>query len=147
MTHDLFQVFGNTFHFHVEEIVISDLQGGRFLPRLLCPMVWRNMRLTLAQRCYCHRLAIWFTNFHVWKHFSRSGYRTHRSRRRGRARTHRKERDKSQSEEREKKKNQLQVVRKVRKIWRITVLTSSMSCWKKPLRMKITSVRPSCAMS
>ena len=35
MTHDLFKAFGNTFHFHVEEIVISDLKEGVFFAKIV----------------------------------------------------------------------------------------------------------------
>jgi bifunctional DNase/RNase len=35
MTHDLFLAFGNTFHFHVEEIVISDLKEGVFFAKIV----------------------------------------------------------------------------------------------------------------
>jgi bifunctional DNase/RNase len=35
MTHDLFRAFGNTFHFHVEEIVISDLKEGVFFAKIV----------------------------------------------------------------------------------------------------------------
>lgn len=36
MTHDLFKAFANNFHFHVEEIVISDLKEGVFFAKLVC---------------------------------------------------------------------------------------------------------------
>jgi bifunctional DNase/RNase len=36
MTHDLFKSFSNTFHFHVEEIVISDLKEGVFFAKIVC---------------------------------------------------------------------------------------------------------------
>jgi uncharacterized protein len=36
MTHDLFKSFANTFHFHVEEIVISDLKEGVFFAKVVC---------------------------------------------------------------------------------------------------------------
>lgn len=36
MTHDLFKSFANTFHFHVEEIVISDLKEGVFFAKIIC---------------------------------------------------------------------------------------------------------------
>lgn len=36
MTHDLFKAFANTFHFHVEEIVISDLKEGVFFAKIVC---------------------------------------------------------------------------------------------------------------
>ena len=36
MTHDLFKSFANTFHFHVEEIVISDLKEGVFFAKIVC---------------------------------------------------------------------------------------------------------------
>jgi uncharacterized protein len=36
MTHDLFKSFANTFHFHVEEIVISDLKEGVFFAKIAC---------------------------------------------------------------------------------------------------------------
>jgi uncharacterized protein len=36
MTHDLFKSFANSFHFHVEEIVISDLKEGVFFAKVIC---------------------------------------------------------------------------------------------------------------
>jgi len=36
MTHDLFKSFSNSFHFHVEEIVISDLKEGVFFAKIVC---------------------------------------------------------------------------------------------------------------
>jgi bifunctional DNase/RNase len=36
MTHDLFKSFANTFHFHVEEIIISDLKEGVFFAKIVC---------------------------------------------------------------------------------------------------------------
>lgn len=36
MTHDLFKSFSNAFHFHVEEIIISDLKEGVFFARIVC---------------------------------------------------------------------------------------------------------------
>jgi len=36
MTHDLFKSFANAFHFHVEEIVISDLKEGVFFAKIIC---------------------------------------------------------------------------------------------------------------
>ena len=36
MTHDLFKSFSNSFHFHVEEIVISDLKEGVFFAKIIC---------------------------------------------------------------------------------------------------------------
>lgn len=36
MTHDLFKSFANSFHFHVEEIIISDLKEGVFFARIVC---------------------------------------------------------------------------------------------------------------
>ena len=36
MTHDLFKSFANSFHFHVEEIVISDLKEGVFFAKIIC---------------------------------------------------------------------------------------------------------------
>lgn len=36
MTHDLFKSFATTFHFHVEEIVISDLKEGVFFAKIVC---------------------------------------------------------------------------------------------------------------
>ena len=36
MTHDLFKAFANSFHFHVEEIVISDLKEGVFFAKIVC---------------------------------------------------------------------------------------------------------------
>jgi bifunctional DNase/RNase len=35
MTHDLFRSFGNSFHFHVEEIIISDLKEGVFFAQVV----------------------------------------------------------------------------------------------------------------
>ena len=35
MTHDLFKAFGNMFHFHVEEILISDLKEGVFFGKIV----------------------------------------------------------------------------------------------------------------
>jgi uncharacterized protein len=35
MTHDLFKAFGNMFHFHVEEIIISDLKEGVFFGKII----------------------------------------------------------------------------------------------------------------
>ena len=36
MTHDLFKSFANTFHFHVEEVIISDLKEGVFFAKIVC---------------------------------------------------------------------------------------------------------------
>ena len=36
MTHDLFKAFSNSFHFHVEEILISDLKEGVFFAKIIC---------------------------------------------------------------------------------------------------------------
>lgn len=36
MTHDLFKSFANAFHFHVDEIVISDLKEGVFFAKIIC---------------------------------------------------------------------------------------------------------------
>lgn len=36
MTHDLFKSFANSFNFHVEEIVISDLKEGVFFAKIAC---------------------------------------------------------------------------------------------------------------
>jgi len=36
MTHDLFKSFSNAFHFHVEEIIISDLKEGVFFAKIVC---------------------------------------------------------------------------------------------------------------
>lgn len=36
MTHDLFKSFANSFNFHVEEILISDLKEGVFFARIVC---------------------------------------------------------------------------------------------------------------
>lgn len=36
MTHDLFKSFSNTFHFHVDEIIISDLKEGVFFAKIVC---------------------------------------------------------------------------------------------------------------
>lgn len=36
MTHDLFKSFANSFHFHVDEIVISDLKEGVFFAKVVC---------------------------------------------------------------------------------------------------------------
>jgi bifunctional DNase/RNase len=36
MTHDLFKSFANSFHFHVDEIVISDLKEGVFFAKIVC---------------------------------------------------------------------------------------------------------------
>ena len=36
MTHDLFKSFASTFHFHVEEIVISDLKECVFFAKIVC---------------------------------------------------------------------------------------------------------------
>jgi bifunctional DNase/RNase len=36
MTHDLFKSFANSFHFHVDEIIISDLKEGVFFAKIIC---------------------------------------------------------------------------------------------------------------
>jgi len=36
MTHDLFKSFASSFHFHVEEIIISDLKEGVFFAKIVC---------------------------------------------------------------------------------------------------------------
>lgn len=36
MTHDLFKSFANSFHFMVEEIIISDLKEGVFFAKIIC---------------------------------------------------------------------------------------------------------------
>lgn len=36
MTHDLFKSFANSFHFHIEEIMISDLKEGVFFAKIVC---------------------------------------------------------------------------------------------------------------
>lgn len=36
MTHDLFKSFANSFHFLVEEIIISDLKEGVFFAKIIC---------------------------------------------------------------------------------------------------------------
>jgi len=36
MTHDLFRSFANSFHFHVDEIIISDLKEGVFFAKIVC---------------------------------------------------------------------------------------------------------------
>ncbi len=36
MTHDLFKSFANSFHFHVDEIIISDLKEGVFFAKIVC---------------------------------------------------------------------------------------------------------------
>jgi len=36
MTHDLFKTFANSFHFQVDEIVISDLKEGVFFAKMIC---------------------------------------------------------------------------------------------------------------
>jgi len=36
MTHDLFKSFSSAFHFHVEEIIISDLKEGVFFAKIVC---------------------------------------------------------------------------------------------------------------
>ena len=36
MTHDLFKSFAQSFHFNVEEIVISDLKEGVFFAKIIC---------------------------------------------------------------------------------------------------------------
>lgn len=36
MTHDLFKSFANSFHFHVDEILISDLKEGVFFAKIVC---------------------------------------------------------------------------------------------------------------
>jgi uncharacterized protein len=36
MTHDLFKSFANSFHFQVDEIIISDLKEGVFFAKIIC---------------------------------------------------------------------------------------------------------------
>jgi bifunctional DNase/RNase len=36
MTHDLFKSFASLYHFHVEEVVISDLKEGVFFAKVVC---------------------------------------------------------------------------------------------------------------
>ncbi|NOT76455.1 MAG: bifunctional nuclease family protein [Cyclobacteriaceae bacterium] len=36
MTHDLFKSFANSFNFHVDEIIISDLKEGVFFAKIVC---------------------------------------------------------------------------------------------------------------
>ncbi len=36
MTHDLFKSFANSFHFMIEEIIISDLKEGVFFAKIIC---------------------------------------------------------------------------------------------------------------
>ncbi|MBN8578379.1 MAG: bifunctional nuclease family protein [Cyclobacteriaceae bacterium] len=36
MTHDLFKAFASNFHFHIEEIIISDLKEGVFFAKIVC---------------------------------------------------------------------------------------------------------------
>ncbi len=36
MTHDLFKSFGHSFHFSIEEIIISDLKEGVFFAKIVC---------------------------------------------------------------------------------------------------------------
>lgn len=36
MTHDLFKAFASNFHFHVDEIIISDLKEGVFFAKIVC---------------------------------------------------------------------------------------------------------------
>lgn len=36
MTHDLFKAFASSFHFTVEEIIISDLKEGVFFAKIIC---------------------------------------------------------------------------------------------------------------
>lgn len=36
MTHDLFKSFASAFHFHIEEIIISDLKEGVFFAKIIC---------------------------------------------------------------------------------------------------------------
>jgi len=36
MTHDLFKSFANNFHFHIDEIIISDLKEGVFFAKIVC---------------------------------------------------------------------------------------------------------------
>lgn len=36
MTHDLFKSFSSVFHFHVDEIIISDLKEGVFFAKIVC---------------------------------------------------------------------------------------------------------------
>jgi bifunctional DNase/RNase len=45
MTHDLFKSFANSFHFHVEEIIISDLKEGVFFARIVCSDGLKKMEI------------------------------------------------------------------------------------------------------
>ena len=45
MTHDLFKSFANSFHFHVDEIVISDLKEGVFFAKIVCTDGLKKMEL------------------------------------------------------------------------------------------------------
>jgi uncharacterized protein len=45
MTHDLFKSFANSFHFHVEEIIISDLKEGVFFARIICSDGLKKMEI------------------------------------------------------------------------------------------------------
>lgn len=45
MTHDLFKSFANSFHFHVEEIIISDLKEGVFFAKIVCSDGLKKMEI------------------------------------------------------------------------------------------------------
>jgi uncharacterized protein len=45
MTHDLFKSFANSFHFHVEEIIISDLKEGVFFAKVICSDGLKKMEI------------------------------------------------------------------------------------------------------
>ncbi|MBX2917584.1 MAG: bifunctional nuclease family protein [Cyclobacteriaceae bacterium] len=45
MTHDLFKSFANNFHFHIEEIIISDLKEGVFFAKILCTDGLKKMEI------------------------------------------------------------------------------------------------------
>jgi uncharacterized protein len=45
MTHDLFKSFANSFHFHVEEIIISDLKEGVFFAKIICSDGLKKMEI------------------------------------------------------------------------------------------------------
>lgn len=48
MTHDLFKAFSNSFHFQVEEIIISDLKEGVFFAKIICTDGLKKLKLMLA---------------------------------------------------------------------------------------------------
>ncbi|MEM6299073.1 MAG: bifunctional nuclease family protein [Bacteroidota bacterium] len=50
MTHDLFRVFAENFHFDIEEIVITDLKDGVFYAEIHCIDKRDGRRLTLDAR-------------------------------------------------------------------------------------------------